>query len=184
MTKSKSIFRREPRDKKHDAIHSIKFAIGFLAILLLVMNSTNWMYRFVWLDLEKVYVPDHAMGADPILTINRDIITNHDAKYSVTIRLAETSAHVCTVSPEVIIPYKRAASVATPELTMPLSRWLDDAAALRKCQAKGFEAGTFYLRTCHFRMIYGFPIARRCVESNTFKRFLQRNAALQDNNAV
>lgn len=167
---NKAILRRAPQGRVKDFKHSLQFAAGFLLILLLIINAPNAAYRYLWLDLQDVAVPDHLVGSDPQLVIARRIIMDHDATYTVTIREAETHAHVCSVSPDIVIPYKRSASDKTPVLTADLSHWLDDPAALRKCETKGFGAGRFYLNTCHFKVFWGFQVARRCVASNIFER--------------
>lgn len=165
------MLRREPRGGWSDTRHSLRFAFILLMLAMMALNGPNLLYKYIWLDLESVHVPDHTTGSDPMLTIWRSIKSNHEATYTVTIREAVTNAHICSVSPSSIIGYKRAASDARPVLMMELSRWLDDIHELRKCERKGFGVGEFFVNTCHFKTLYGVPVARRCVESNTFSRY-------------
>lgn len=161
------MFRRAPSNYREDARHAIRvFLILFTSIFAPVAGA-QVAFPYLFINLQSVTVPDHRVGEDPQITVYRIINRDFLGNYTVTIREASTSRVICVSGTPAPIPYEKAAGQTNP-IKMPLSQWIWDGAAVRRCEAQGFGVGKFYTNTCQF--LASFPLIGRCVRGNVFAR--------------
>lgn len=164
-----SFFRREPHGKRSDFWHTVRVGLVVMAAALAVIEAPTMAFRWLYIDLQSVSIPDHATGEDPDVTVFRDIQSNFWGSYVVTIREAGTHRFVCSIPADSWFEYRKDAN-ATQPLILPISTWMGSDEDLHDCEAMGFNDGYFYASTCHLTNAFGFIPARRCVNSNVFQR--------------
>lgn len=158
-------------------------ALVLIASSILLMfwtwdRTTDFVMRTLWMDLTSVTVPDHKVGDDPIVTINREIKQDGVRLFStVTLRRSKDLRHVCTGrSPGAFSYYLEANSRDSetgdiPSMTIRLSHWMWSNRIFEECASTGlFGEGKFYVETCYLRYLLGFVPFESCVRSNDFWR--------------
>lgn len=167
--------RRDSRGWWADTIHTLVVGLLVLGLTIAAYSAVRWSFRWLWIDLQSVTIPDHPAGTDPDIEVYRHIASYAHMSWSVEVRRWPEHRFVCLVIPTTAeghrlwLDYTRAANVVQP-LVMPLSHWMDDRAALDACEAEGFGTGQFYATTCHLKQLFGLIPMRRCVPSNVFTR--------------
>lgn len=164
-----SIFRRDSRGRREDARHTLMVAALLFGMALLVINVPNWVFRWVWIDLQAVVVADHAVGDDAPLEAWRVNHRDFWGTYSVTVREAGTQRFICASGLADPFGYRAAASSVQPYVTT-LDAWIGGPGQVEWCEGHGFGPGTFFLTTCHHHNFLGLIPARRCVDSAPFVR--------------
>lgn len=164
-----SFFRRDPKDERSDFWHTVRVGCAMLAMALLLIQTPTWAFRWLYINVQSVSIPDHVAGDDPDVTVYRYIQRDFWGGYVVMLREAGTHRFVCSTPAPDWFLYREDAN-ATQPLVLHLSDWLDDETALQDCEDRGFGEGDFYAVTCHVTNALGFIPARRCVDSNVFHR--------------
>lgn len=161
------VFRRAQTTFWEDTAHILFVGALILAILLASRAGIQSGFRWIWIDLQSVTVPDHDVSADPDVTAHRRLHQSFWGSWTVEVRRAEDHRFICS-TPGPRIWYDERAGQINP-LVMPMSEWVLDGAAIDSCQARGFGSGRFYLTTCHRVAPLGLAF-KRCVDSNVFVR--------------
>lgn len=164
-----SFFRRDPQGPRSDFWHTVRVGLVMMVLAIATLELPTMAFRWLYIDLQSVSIPDHEPGDDPDVTVFRKIRSDFWGGYVVTIRQAGSHRFVCSIPVDSWFEYRKQAN-ATQPLILPISDWLGDDADLTECEDMGFQNGYFYAVTCHLTNAFGFIPARRCVNSNVFLR--------------
>jgi hypothetical protein len=121
----------------------------------------------IWIHLESVDVsPINIEGEGVTMVVKREVLRDFRGYFTVDIR---------RTNGELIYPAKSEGSfIYSPSKELPdplyLTWWLGGQKEMAQAKARGFGIGSYYIDTCHTVVlgIWEIPIARRCVQSNTF----------------
>lgn len=162
-------FRQQRKSRMEDRLQVAAVAALIFMLMSGLLFGPSLIFRHLWIDIESMTVADHYVGEDPDVVVWRDIHRDFWGTFSVLIRRAETDSFVCMASPPGPFKYSEKAAEEQP-LVRPLSTWLNSRADLQRCIENGFGPGSYYITACHFRVVGGLRLARRCIPSTFFQR--------------
>ena len=149
-----------------DTLKSVfRLLLAILVSLLLYIGAWFAVDVRWYLDLRSVTISAPvATEAIPIV-VSRDIHTDFNGGYSVTIREQPTN-HVFCTSGDVAVPYR---SETDPVAGKDLAWWAFGGDCTDRI-APGLPAGDYTIETCHYvsRPLLILPSKRRCVLSGVF----------------
>ena len=152
-----------------EALQAIYRALVTLTIGLLAYLGA-WVAVDVrdYIDLRAVSVEPANAGESIPITVSRDILSDFDGGYNVTIR-TQPSNHVYCTSGDVALHYR----TETDPITGKDLAWWAFGGDCTDRMTPGLPAGTYTLETCHYvsRPLVILPRKTRCVGPEVFRIF-------------